>query len=79
MPWQAAGEAYGATAPTQNSSRLPPLAEPSSESRGKLRQLLLLVLLLLLLLFLSLPLLLAATLLASSLVLPSPRGDRGFC
>jgi hypothetical protein len=76
MPWQAAGEAYGATAPTQNSSRLPPLAEPSSESRRKLRQLLLLLLLLLLL---SLPLLLAAALLASSLVLPSPRGDRGFC
>ena len=78
MPWQAAGETNGATAPTQNSSRLSPLAEPSSEYRGKLRQQQLLLLLLLLLL-LSLPLLLAATLLASSLVRPSTRGDRGFC
>ena len=77
MPWQAASETCRATAPTQNSSRLPSLAEPSSESRRKLRQLLLLMLLLLLLL--SLQLLLAATLMASSLVLPSTRVDRGFC
>ena len=80
MPWHAVGETNGATAPTQNSSRLTPLAEPSSEPRRKLRQLLLLLLLLvlLLLLLLSLPFLLAATILVSSLVLPSTRGDRGF-
>ena len=36
MPRHAACETNGASAPTQDSSRLPPLAEASSESRGEI-------------------------------------------
>ena len=69
----------GPPSPPRTPPGFPQLIEPSSESRRKLRQRLMLVMVLLMLMqMLSLPFILAASILASSLVLPSPRGDRGF-
>jgi len=73
MPKQAACETNGAIATPQDSARLPPLTESSAESRREnLREQLMLLLLRMLC---SLPFVpLAASILTSSLGLPSPRG-----